>query len=119
MNEDGNSETFEDVLVRVKEKALKYVSPKQFLEYFSTKGKPIEEFQKERNEQQAKNLSAVKVTFIENQLFEKGEEPNGYDSDPETYNNSKLHEKPNDGMRQSQKQFKRFKATAQSFMEPE
>lgn len=44
MNEDGNSETFEDVLVRVKEKALKYVSPKEFLEYFSTKGKPIEEF---------------------------------------------------------------------------
>ena len=40
--EDGVSETFEDVLARIKEKALKYVTPKEFLEYFSLRGKPIE-----------------------------------------------------------------------------
>ena len=41
---DTVSETFEDVLARIKEKGLKYVNPKEFLEYFSDKGKPIEEF---------------------------------------------------------------------------
>jgi hypothetical protein len=30
--------------VRVKENALKFVTPKEFLEYFSVRGKPIEDF---------------------------------------------------------------------------
>jgi len=29
-----------------------------------------------------KELSAVKVSFIENEIFQNNEEPNGYDSDP-------------------------------------
>lgn len=43
--EEGNTETFEDILMRIKENGLKYVNPKEFLEYFSERGKPIEEFE--------------------------------------------------------------------------
>jgi hypothetical protein len=113
--EEGSSETFEDVLVRIKAQALRFVTPKEFLEYFSVRGKPIEQFEKERAEQQAKNLSAVKVTFVEDQLFPNAA-PDGYDSDPETYNHSALQHPPDP--RNSQKEFKRFKATAHSFAEP-
>ena len=51
-------------MVRVRENALKYVTPKEFFEYFSVKGKPIEDFEKEKNEKKLKNLSAAKVSFV-------------------------------------------------------
>lgn len=51
------------MLVRIKEHGLKYVNPKEFLEYFSERRRPIEDYETERNEKQAKNLSPSKVTI--------------------------------------------------------
>ena len=45
------------------------------------------------------------------------EEPNGYDSDPELYNNSKMYDKNASDLKKSQKQFKKSKLNAQSFIE--
>ena len=42
------------------------------------------------------------MSFVENEMFPKEEAPNGYDSDPELYNNSQIQDLPVEA-RKSQK----------------
>ncbi len=58
-------QTFEEVLKRIKETAPKFVTVKQFLEFFSVKGQPVEIFEKKINEQIKNNNDAMKVTKLD------------------------------------------------------
>ena len=87
------------------------------LEYFSFKGRPIEEIEIQKDVQNNKNYSGIKVSFVQNKMFDNKGQIDGYDSDPQAYNNSKLIDKSSNLLRKSQKEFKNHKETVNSFMQ--
>jgi hypothetical protein len=83
-------ESLEEVLARVKKQGDKYMNLKEFLEYFSSTGRPIESFEELHSELEKKNFSGVKVREAQDSVEEKEEQLDGYDSDPEMYRSKLL-----------------------------
>ena len=87
---EAKMETFEDVIQRIIEVGFKYMTAKEFLEYFSEKGKPVDQLEINQSMMLKKQYSGAKVKMGSDfsQPFNDGID--GYDSDPELYSSQLL-----------------------------
>ncbi len=62
-------ETFEETLMRIKETGPKFVSVKEFMEFFSVRGRPIEIIEQQIEDNVKAANQPAKVATVEEQIF--------------------------------------------------